>query len=48
MEDPDINPHTYVCHIFDKKKPEIHIGKEKVFSTNGAGPTKWLHREEYK
>jgi hypothetical protein len=25
---------------FKKKKPEIHFGKEKVSSTNGANQTK--------
>ena len=29
-------------------KPEIHNGKKKVSSTNGAGQTGWLHVEEFK
>ena len=41
VEDPDINPHIYGHLISFLIKPEIHIGKKALSSTNGAGQTGW-------
>jgi hypothetical protein len=45
IEDPEMNPHTYVYLIFDKRAKTIKWKKD-IFSTNGAGTTGSYHVEE--
>ena len=45
IKDPERNPHTYGCLIFDKGTKTIHW-KKTAFSTNGAGTTGSYHTEE--
>ena len=47
IEDPEINPHTYIHLIFYKKAQTIQWGwgGDKASSTNCAGLTGYLHVE---
>jgi hypothetical protein len=45
IKDPERNPHTYGCLIFDKGTKTIHWNKT-AFSTNGADTTGSYHTEE--
>ena len=42
-EDPEVNPHTYGCLIFDKGAKTIQW--KRTFSTNGDGTTCGYHVE---
>jgi hypothetical protein len=39
IEDPEMNPHTYRCFIFDNRAKNILWKKKTVFSANGVGST---------
>jgi hypothetical protein len=44
IEDPDMNPHSYVHLIFDKA-PKTYDGEKTVSSTNVAGKSGYLPAE---
>lgn len=46
-DDPDITQYN-MDTWFLMKEPEIHTGKNKVFSTYGVGQTGWLHIKKCK
>jgi hypothetical protein len=48
IEDPEMNPHTYVHLIFDKGAKTIQCKKKAAFSTNCFGTTGRYHVEECK
>ena len=45
LENPEINPHTYGYHIFDKVDENIQWGKDNI-SVSDAGKTGHLHAKE--